>query len=91
MNKYIVINLNMFSLQNQISIVESQADSHTERLIGSYTLKDLPNTLVTLAHNEDIYDVKIIGGEKYSQLIEYEIGSLENLKFNERKIEIEVI
>lgn len=60
-------------------------------MIGSYTLKDLPNTLVTLAHNEDIYDVKIIGGEKYSQLIEYEIGSLENLKFNERKIEIEVI
>jgi hypothetical protein len=44
-----------------------------------------------LAHSTDIYNVKIAGSGKYSQLIEFGIGASENLKYNERKINVEVI
>ena len=33
-----------------------------------------------------IYNVKIAGSDKFSQLIEFGIGAAENLKYNERKI-----
>jgi hypothetical protein len=44
-----------------------------------------------LAHESDIYNVKIAGSGKYGQLIEFGIGSNEMLKYNERKINVEVI
>jgi hypothetical protein len=41
--------------------------------------------------DSDIYNVKIAGSGKYSQLIEFGIGTNEMLKYNERKINVEVI
>ena len=88
MNKYIIINLNMFSRENQVFIISPNEDTAQ---IGAYSIEELPKVIVQLAHDRDIYKVKIAGGEKYSQLIEYGIESAEMTKYSERKIEVEVI
>lgn len=88
MNKYIVINMNMFARENQVFIVSPDKDIYQ---VGAYTIEQLPEIISELAHESDIYKVKIAGGAKYSQLIEFGIGQTEMLKYNERKIEVEVI
>ena len=88
MDKYIIINLNMFALKNQVFIVQS---NEAMTPIGVYTMEELPEVVTNLAHENDIYKIKISGGTKYSQLVEYGIESLEMTKYNERKIEVEVI
>ena len=88
MDKYIIININMFSLQNPVFIVAQGEDMIQ---VGAYTIEQLPDIITNLAYESDIYKVKIAGGTKYGQLIEFGIGSSEMLKYNERKIEVEVI
>ena len=88
MDKYIIINVNMFARENQVFIVAPDEDMMQ---VGSYTIEQLPEVISNLAHESDIYKVKIAGGTKYGQLIEFGIGSSEMLKYNERKIEVEVI
>lgn len=51
----------------------------------------MPHFITEYAYANNIYKVKIIGNSKYAQLVEYGIGLTETSKFNERKIEIEVI
>ena len=88
MDKYIIININMFTLENQVFIVAPGADMTQ---VGAYTIEQLPDVITNLAYKSDIYKVKIAGGTKYGQLIEFGIGTSEMLKYNERKIEVEVI
>ena len=88
MDKYIIVNINMFAVDSQVSVVSAE-NGVTE--IGRYPIEELPNVVTQIAHDGDIYKVKIIGGAKYSQLIEFGINTNEMLKYNERKIEIEVI
>lgn len=88
MDKYIIININMFARQNQVFIVTPGEDMMQ---VGAYTIEQLPEVISNLAYESDIYKVKIAGGIKYGQLIEFGIGSSEMLKYNERKIEVEVI
>ena len=88
MDKYIIININIFALQNPVFIVSPGEDMMQ---VGAYTIEQLPEIISNLAHENDIYKVKIAGGTKYGQLIEFGIGSSEMLKYNERKIEVEVI
>lgn len=88
MDKYIIININMFARENQVFIVAPDQDMMQ---VGAYTIEQLPEIISTLAHESDIYHVKIAGGAKYAPLIEYGIESSENLKYNERKIKVEVI
>ena len=88
MDKYIIINVNMFARENQVFIVAPGEDMTQ---VGAYTIEQLPEVISNLAHESDIYKVKIAGGTKYGQLIEFGIGSSEMLKYNERKIEVEVI
>ena len=88
MDKYIIINVNMFARENPVFIVAPNEDMYQ---VGSYTIEQLPEIISQLAHDRDIYNVKIAGGSKYSQLLEYGIETTENLKYNERKIKIEVI
>jgi 6-phosphogluconate dehydrogenase (decarboxylating) len=47
--------------------------------------------LAQLAHESQTYSIKIAGSGKYAQLIEYGIETAEMAKYNENKIEIEVI
>ena len=88
MDKYIIININMFARENQVFIVAPEEDMMQ---VGAYTIEQLPEIISSLAHENDIYSVKIAGGTKYSQLLEYGIETTENLKYNERKIKVEVI
>ena len=88
MDKYIIINVNMFARENQVFIVAPEEDMIQ---IGAYTIEQLPEVISNLAHENNIYNVKIAGGTKYSQLLEYGIETTENLKYNERKINVEVI
>ena len=88
MDKYIIVNVSMFAVENQVMI--AGADQDTE-LVGSYSIQDLPSIISAMAHEQNIYKVKLIGGAKYSQLIEFGIESAEKAKYNENKIEIEVI
>ena len=87
-DKYIIINVNMFARENQVFIVAPDEDMMQ---VGAYTIEQLPEVISNLAHESDIYKVKIAGGTKYGQLIEFGIGTSEMLKYNERKIEVEVI
>lgn len=88
MDKYIIVNLNMFARENQVFIVAPNEDM---KQVGAYTVEELPDVISNLAHETDIYDVKIAGGTKYSQIVEYGVETLEMVKYKERKIKIEVI
>ena len=88
MDKYIIVNINMFARENQVFIVSANKDIMQ---VGAYTIEQLPEIISSLAYERDIYNVKIFGGTKYGQLLEYSIEKTENLKYNERKIKIEVI
>ena len=88
MDKYIIINLNMFAYNNQVSMIDTNGEV---KVIGEYAVEQLPDIISNLAHESEIYKVKIIGGSKYAQLVEFGINTSEMLKYNERKIEIEVI
>ena len=78
----------MFARENPVFIVAPNEDMCQ---VGSYTIEQLPEIISQIAHDRDIYNVKIAGGTKYSQLLEYGIETTENLKYNERKIQVEVI
>ena len=88
MDKYIIINVNMFARENQVFIIAPNEDM---KQIGAYTIEQLPEIISELAHEIDIYDVKIAGGTKYGKLLEYGIETTENLKYNMRKIKVEVM
>ena len=88
MDKYIIINLNMFARENQVFIIAPNEDMVQ---VGAYTIEDLPKIVTDLAHSSDIYNVKIAGGTKYSQLVEFGIETTEMTKYNERKIKVEVM
>ena len=88
MDKYIIININMFARENKVFIVSANKDIMQ---VGAYTIEQLPEIISSLAYERDIYNVKIFGGTKYSQLLEYGNEKIENLKYNERKIKVEVI
>ena len=87
MDNCIIITVNMFARDSQVLVV----DSGSSVPVGKYSIEQLPLVIAELAHKSNIYAVKIAGGEKYSQLIQYGIEQSEMTKYNERKIEVEVI
>ena len=87
MDKYILINLNMFAEESKVFV----ADAENLNLIQSYTIEQLPDVITALAYEQDIYKVKIAGDSKFAQFIDYGITTKELFKYNENKIEIEVI
>lgn len=88
MDNKIFILIDMFSLNSKIMLVTSETEP-TE--IGSYSIKQIPEAVIALAHEHNAYNVQISGGEKYSKLIEYGIESAEMAKYGENKIKVEVI
>ena len=86
MDKYLIANINMFSLNNQVFLVDDFTREPCQ--IGAYSLADLPQVLVQIAYDNDI---KIAGNNKYSEKISDEIAIQENLLFREKKIKVEVI
>ena len=88
MDKYIIINVNMFARDSQVFIVAPNEDLMQ---VGAYPIEELPTIVTDLAYSADIYTVKIAGNSKFSQLIEFGIETNEMTKYNERKIKVEVI
>lgn len=88
-NKYIVINLNMFAKENQIFIVSPDAEATEQVAVAS--IEDLPKIITQLAEDTGVYNVRIAGNSKYAQLVEYGIMQEEFTKYNNRKINVEVI
>ena len=89
MDKYLIANINMFSLNNQVFLVDDF--TREPRWFGAYNLADLPQALVQIAYDNDINIIKIAGNTKYSEKISDEITIQENLLFREKKIKVEVI
>ena len=89
MDKYLIANINMFSLNNQVFLVDDF--TREPRWFGAYSLADLPQALVQIAYDNDINIIKIAGNNKYSEKISDEIAIQENLLFREKKIKVEVI
>ena len=89
MDKYILINLNMFAVDNQVLVING-LDADTSE-IGAYSIEQLPDVIAELAHETSIYKIKIAGNSKFAELVNYGITTKEIFKYNENKIEIEVI
>ena len=89
MDKYLIANINMFSLNNQVFLVDDFTREPCQ--IGVYSLADLPQALVQIAYDNDVNVIKIAGNNKYSEKISDEIAIQENLLFREKKIKVEVI
>ena len=89
MDKYLIANINMFSLNNQVFLVDDF--KREPRQIGIYSLSDLPQALVQIAYDNGVNIIKIAGNNKYSEKISDEIAIQEKLLFRENKIKVEVI
>lgn len=88
MDKQIIIQLNMFAASHPVYALSEEEGAES---LGSYQVEVLPDFITQFAHDSDIYKVKIVGDSKYAQLVEFGIHQLETTKYNENKIEIEVI
>ena len=88
MDKYIMVNLNMFAATHSI-VVCGPGDA--VEYLTSQPIAHIPKFVAQYAHENDIYKIKLIGASKFAQLIEYEIQALEMTNYNENKIEIEVL
>lgn len=89
MDNYIYVNIDLFAKESSMFLAD---DTTSEpNFIGKYSLAELPKAIVEQAYVNDVYKIKIVGSNKFSQLIEYEIASKEITKYNENKIEVEVI
>ena len=85
MDKYIIIQLNMFVNANTVLITDS--NNITEN-IGTYTLEEMPGVITALTHERNIYQVKISGNSMFSQLIEYGIGASEMANIMKEKLKL---
>lgn len=79
----------MFAKENQIFIVSPESEASEQVAVA--TIEDLPRIIMQLSEENGIYDVKIAGNSKYSQLVEYGIMQEEFTKYKNRKINVEVI
>ena len=89
MDNYICVNIDLFAKESSMFLADDPTSE--PNFIGKYSLAELPKAIVEQAYINNAYKVKIVGSNKFSQLIEYEIASKEITKYNENKIEIEVI
>ena len=87
--KKIYCELHLFDLNQTIYVID--LETVHQAAIAVATMEELPEVISQLAHEHNIYTVKLAGSGKYSQLIEYGIETTEMKKYNENKIKIEVI
>ena len=52
MDKYLIANINMFSLNNQVFLVDDFTREPCQ--IGTYSLADLPQALVQIAYDNNV-------------------------------------
>ena len=89
MDNFIYGYIDLFAKESSMFLADNSISEPS--FIGKYSLAELPKAIVEQAYINSTYKVKIVGSNKFSQLIEYEIASKEITKYNENKIEVEVI
>lgn len=87
MDKYIVVNLNLFTYNHSIFIIKNK-ETHS---LGNYTLEELPAALLHSCEQENEYNVKISGNKQFIEEFINSIKEEEIKKYSKNKIEIEVI
>ena len=87
MDKFIIVKLNMFSLFNQIFL----ADETEMKMIGEYTLSELPAVLGPTARENEVTSIRVAGNGTFAEDLIHEFNLLEASQYNENKINIEVI
>ena len=86
-NKTLIINLNLFSFNQPIYVVDDKGMyAH-----GAYTIEELPSAVVALAQETNINAVRILGSGTYAQDLISEIQLIEQAKYSKNKLEIEVM
>lgn len=86
-NKYILINFHLFTLQTDIFI----GDNESMELYSKVPLRDVVEVITILAHDKDIYKVKLVGDKQFSKSFIHIIEEEESTKFSENKIKVEVV
>ena len=88
MNKYIIVNLNLFALESPITIMDSNGGAV---ICGAYALEDIPEAIVALSREHGISDVKVICNPNFAEMVSTSIMNIEAAQYNENKIKVEVI
>lgn len=83
MDKNIIINLNLFALEQQIYL--------DDEFITKSTMKDLPLKIIDICNDKNIYSVNIIGQKQYGEIIAERISIEEKIKYSKNKIKVEVL
>lgn len=87
MDKYIVVNLNLFTYNHSLFVIK---DRETHK-IGNYTLEDLPKAVLQACASENEYHVKISGNKDFLADFINVIKEEEIKQYSTNRIEIEVI
>ena len=88
MDKFILINLNMFTLNHQVFFANGNTGMST---LGAFPLEQLPAVIDQATDGADTNKVRIIGNELYAENLIELVKSYELRKYSKNIIDIEVI
>lgn len=88
MDKFILINLNMFTLNHQVFFANGDTGMST---LGAFPLEQLPAVIDQATDGADTNKVRIIGNESYAENLIELVKSYELRKYSKNIIDIEVI
>ena len=86
-DKIIVVPLNLFKLEQEIIVVDSDSSS----TFAQVELSHLPEVLIEACKVHDINEIKIIGNGNYSEALSNEIKNYAIQNYSEKNIEISII
>ena len=88
--KAVVCNLNLFSANSPVMIVDAET-SQTEKLGDISMSSFIPGELLAMCRAREIYELKLAGPTGYTRAIANEIATLEELNYSENKINVEIL
>ena len=87
MDKFILINLNMFTTHNNLFIINEQGMDH----VGSFTMEQMPAVLAQMSEQSGITEVRIAGNADFASTLVEDIKTYEMKHYAENKMNVEVI
>ena len=88
MDKFILINLNMFTMNHQIFIVDEERGMAT---LGAFSVNQLPAVLDQATDGADTKKIRIAGNRSYAQDLIDLLKTYEFTKYSQNTLDIEVI
>lgn len=89
MNKFIAIPINLFTLDQQIMLYDTEQNKVTE--FAKVELAKLPEVLADLAHVQQIHNIKLIGNKYYAQAIKSELDNYVITNYAEHQLNVEIL